>query len=160
MNIAANTVVTLSYKLFSAASELIEESPQPITYLHGGHHGIFPKIEAALAQKQAGYTCSVTLEPEDAFGEYDSELVRVEPQDRFPAEVKVGMQFEGYDGKGDDDEDQRVYTVTDVGAPLRKLSDRSPSWPAGTCNGPCAVGTRLVPFCICQPNLKECEPVT
>ena len=114
MNIADNTVVTLSYKLFSANSELIEESPQPITYLHGGHHGIFPKIEAALAQKQAGYACSVTLEPEDAFGEYDAELVRVEPQDRFPAEVKIGMQFEGYDGKDGDDEEQRVYTVTDV----------------------------------------------
>ena len=114
MNIANNTVVTLSYKLFSTASELIEESPQPITYLHGGHHGIFPKIEEALAQKQTGYTCSVTLEPEDAFGEYDADLVRVEPQDRFPAEVKVGMQFEGYDGKDGEDEEQRVYTVTDV----------------------------------------------
>jgi len=114
MNIANNTVVTLSYKLFSNASELIEESPQPITYLHGGHHGIFPKIEEALSNKQPGYTCSVTLEPVDAFGEYDAELVRVEPQDRFPAEVKVGMQFEGYDGKDGDDEEQRVYTVTDV----------------------------------------------
>jgi FKBP-type peptidyl-prolyl cis-trans isomerase SlyD len=115
MNIFSNTVVTLSYKLFSATGELIEESAQPITYLHGGHHGIFPKIEAALAQKQAGDTCSVTLEPEDAFGEYDAELVRVEPQDRFPAEVKVGMQFEGYAGQGnDDDDDQHVYTVTDV----------------------------------------------
>jgi FKBP-type peptidyl-prolyl cis-trans isomerase SlyD len=117
MNIFSNTVVTLSYKLFSTTGELIEESAQPITYLHGGHHGIFPKIEAALAQKQVGDRCSVTLEPDDAFGEYDAELVRVEPQDRFPAEVKVGMQFEGYAGQGnndDDDEDQRVYTVTDV----------------------------------------------
>jgi FKBP-type peptidyl-prolyl cis-trans isomerase SlyD len=117
MNIFSNTVVTLSYKLFSTTGELIEESAQPITYLHGGHHGIFPKIEAALAQKQVGDTCSVTLEPDDAFGEYDAELVRVEPQDRFPAEVKVGMQFEGYAGQGnddDDDDEQRVYTVTDV----------------------------------------------
>src|SRR5260221_10687193 len=117
MNIFSNTVVTLSYKLFSTTGELIEESAQPITYLHGGHHGICPKIEAALAQKQVGDTCSVTLEPDDACGEYDAELVRVEPQDRFPAEVKVGMQFEGYAGQGnddDDDDEQRVYTVTDV----------------------------------------------
>ncbi len=119
MNIFSNTVVTLSYKLFSTTGELIEESAQPITYLHGGHHGIFPKIEAALAQKKVGDLCSVTLEPEDAFGEYDAELVRVEPQERFPAEVKVGMQFEGYAGQGNDQDDeagddQRVYTVTDV----------------------------------------------
>jgi FKBP-type peptidyl-prolyl cis-trans isomerase SlyD len=42
MNIFSNTVVTLSYKLFSANGELIEASTQPITSLHGGHHGIFP----------------------------------------------------------------------------------------------------------------------
>ena len=113
MNIVSDSVVTLSYKLYSAKGELIEESPQPITYLHG-HHGIFPKVEDDLAQKTVGDTCSVTLEPEDAFGEYDAELVRVEAQDRFPTDVKVGMQFEGHAGQDDDDEEQRVYTVTDI----------------------------------------------
>ncbi len=122
MNIFSNTVVTLSYKLFSTEGELIEESAQPITYLHGGHHGIFPKIEAALAQKKVGDTCSVLLEPEDAFGEYDVDLVRVEPQDRFPSDIKVGMQFEGSagadDGKEthahDADDENQVFTVTDI----------------------------------------------
>jgi FKBP-type peptidyl-prolyl cis-trans isomerase SlyD len=114
LNIFSNTVVTLSYKLFSSSGELIEESAEPITYLHGGHHGIFPKIEAELAQKKVGDRCSVTLEPEDAFGEYDAELVRVEAQDRFPAEVKIGMQFEGYASKDDGAEENVVYTVTDV----------------------------------------------
>ena len=114
MNIFSNTIVTLSYKLYSAAGELIEESPQPISYLHGGHHGIFPKIEEALAQKRVGDSCSVTLEPEDAFGEYDAELVRVEPQDRFPAEVKLGMQFEGSAGSAEDEDDGTVFTVTDI----------------------------------------------
>ncbi len=114
MNIFSNTVVTLSYKLFSSTGELIEESAQPITYLHGGHHGIFPKVEAELAQKKIGESCSVTLEPEDAFGEYDADLVRVEAQDRFPAEVKIGMQFEGYAAKDDGHEEGIVYTVTDV----------------------------------------------
>ncbi len=118
MNIFSNTVVTLSYKLFSPDGTLIEESSQPITYLHGGHHGIFPKIEAALAQKTVGESCSVLLEPDDAFGEYDADLVRVEPQDRFPADIKVGMQFEGHagpDGAGDGEGDEmQVYTVTDI----------------------------------------------
>ena len=69
LNIFSNTVVTLIYRLFSASGDLIEESSEPITYLHGGHHGIFPKIEAALAQRKVGDQCSVMLEPEDAFGE-------------------------------------------------------------------------------------------
>src|SRR5260221_4279154 len=89
MNIFSNTVVTLSYKLFSTTGELIEESAQPITYLHGGHHGIFPKIEAALAQKQVGDTCSVTLEPDDAFAKNNPESVPVEPQNPFPPQVKI-----------------------------------------------------------------------
>ncbi|HEY7944460.1 MAG: peptidylprolyl isomerase [Burkholderiales bacterium] len=112
MNIFSNTVVTLTYKLFSANGKLIEQSTQPISYLHGGHQGIFPKVEAALAQKEVGDQLSVTLEPEDGFGEYDADLVRVETQDRFPQEVKVGMQFEGQ-AEGDGQAGV-VYTVTDI----------------------------------------------
>jgi len=112
VQISPNTVVTLTYKLYSVAGELIEETHEPITYLHGGHHGIFPKIEDALAEKRAGDSCSVTLEPIDAFGEYDAELVRVEAQDRFPEDVKIGMQFE--DTAGENEDDIRVFTVTDV----------------------------------------------
>ena len=112
VQVSPNTVVTLTYKLFSTAGELIEETSEPITYLHGGHHGIFPKIEAALAEKRSGDSCSVTLEPIDAFGEYDAELVRVEAQDRFPENVRIGMQFE--DTTGEDEDEVRVFTVTDI----------------------------------------------
>jgi FKBP-type peptidyl-prolyl cis-trans isomerase SlyD len=111
MQISPDTVVMLTYKLYAPSGELIEEAREPITYLHGGHHGIFPKIEHALAEKQPGDSCSVMLEPDDAFGEYDAELVRVEAQDRFPADVRVGMQFEE---TGEDDEESRVFTVTDI----------------------------------------------
>ena len=111
MQISDDTVVTLTYKLYAVSGELIEEASEPITYLHGGHHGIFPKIEEALAEKNPGDSCSVSLEPDDAFGEYDAELVRVEAQDRFPQDVKVGMQFEETAG---DDEESRVFTVTDI----------------------------------------------
>ena len=112
MQISADSVVTLTYKLYTADGELLEETREPITYLHGGHHGIFPKLEEALTEKRAGEACSVMLEPEDAFGEYDAELVRVEAQDRFPSDVKIGMQFE--DTSGEDEEEIRVFTVTDI----------------------------------------------
>jgi len=112
VQISANTVVTLSYKLYSAAGELVEQTSAPISYLHGGHHGIFPKIEEALANKRAGDVCTVTLEPEDAFGEYDAELVRVETPDRFPEDVKVGMQFE--EAADDDEGAISIFTVTDI----------------------------------------------
>ena len=90
MNIFANTAVTISFKLFDANNKLIEESPEPIVYLHGGHSGIFPKIEEVLNGKKVGDSISVTLEPEDAFGEYDAQRVRIEPVGDLPPDITVG----------------------------------------------------------------------
>ena len=72
------------------AAGLVEETDEPIAYLHGGHSGIFPKVEAALNAKKVGDTVSVTLEPDDAFGDYDTELMRIEALDQLPPDVTVG----------------------------------------------------------------------
>jgi FKBP-type peptidyl-prolyl cis-trans isomerase SlyD len=114
MQIDPGTVVTLSYELRDADGDALEEEGTELAYLHGGFGGIFPKVEAALAGKKAGDEASLTLEPDDAFGEYDAELLRVEPRARFPAEVEVGMRFEGVPGERE--EEALVYTVTDVTA--------------------------------------------
>jgi FKBP-type peptidyl-prolyl cis-trans isomerase SlyD len=81
MNVFTNTVVTLSFKLYDASNQLIEETDESVAYLHG-HGGIFPKVEQALANKQVGDSVSITLEPEDAFGDYDTKLMRIEPVDQ------------------------------------------------------------------------------
>jgi len=111
VQVTRNTIVSLNYELFDSDGKLIEKTEAPMEYLHGGYHGIFPLVEKALDGKNAGETCRVRLQPVDAFGEYDAELVRVEPREQFPAEVKVGMQFEGQSGK---DNEAVIYTVTDI----------------------------------------------
>ncbi len=111
MIVAHNTVVSLSYVLYDADGVLIEKAEDPLVYLHGGHAGIFPLVEQALEGKAVGDTCQVRLTPADAFGEYDAELVRVEARDRFPAEVAVGMQFQG---ESSAQGEVMVYTVTDI----------------------------------------------
>ncbi|MDD2701468.1 MAG: peptidylprolyl isomerase [Sideroxydans sp.] len=113
MKIEKNAVVNLTYALHDASGELIEEAKEPISYLHGGFDGIFPAVEEALHGKDVGDIFSVTMSPDDAFGEYEHDLVRVEPRNMFPPEVAVGMQFEG-GAEGDDDEDFMLYTVTEV----------------------------------------------
>ncbi len=55
---------------------------------------------------------ALTLDPEDAFGEYDAELLRVEPRSTFPDTLEIGMRFEGV--PGDDEEAAMIYTVTDI----------------------------------------------
>ncbi len=113
MQIGKNSVVTINYRLSDTDGKVLEESEQSVSYLHGGYQGIFPQVEEALEGKAEGYECKVRLNPEEAFGEYDASLVRVEPRNLFPATVAVGMQFEGQ--AEDDGEDEfTLYTVTDV----------------------------------------------
>ena len=112
MRIESGTVVVLDYELKDADGDLLEEAGASLSYLHGGYGGIFPKVEAALQDKQVGHELSLTLDPEDAFGEYDAELLRVEPRNRFPETLEVGMQFEGV--PGDDEDAAQIYTVTDI----------------------------------------------
>ncbi len=113
MRIERGVVVTLAFELKDADGKALEDEDASMAYLHGGYGGIFPKVEEALEGKQAGHELAVTLEPEDAFGEYDAELLRVEPRDRFPETLEVGMQFEGVPG-GDGEEEARIYSVTDI----------------------------------------------
>jgi FKBP-type peptidyl-prolyl cis-trans isomerase SlyD len=111
MQIAKNTVVTLKYQLFGTDGDLIEQTEEPVAYLHGGYGNMFPAVETALEGKNAGETCRVRMEPDDGFGDYDADLVHVEEKDKFPDDVKIGMQFEG---AGEETGEKIVYTVTDV----------------------------------------------
>ena len=114
MQVSKNSVVTLSFELSDSTGKLLEKSDQPISYLHGGYDGIFPAVEEALEGIAEGGTVVVTLDPDNAFGEYEDELVRVEPRDAFPVDgIEVGMQFQaGAEGSDDDD----VFTVTEITA--------------------------------------------
>jgi FKBP-type peptidyl-prolyl cis-trans isomerase SlyD len=114
MKIAKNTVVTVHYKLSDAQGNLIEESSEPMVYLHGGYENTLPKIEEALEDKQVGFETTVHVEPDDAFGQYDADLVKVELRNRLPTPLEVGMQFEGSPDGGDDEQELLIFTVTDI----------------------------------------------
>lgn len=113
MLIAKDAVVTLQYRLADIEGVVLEQSEPTISYLHGGYDDIFPLVEAALEGKSVGDELSVRLEPEDAFGEYDEALLRVEPRAAFPSNVHLGMQFEGVPESGDED-DVILFTVTEM----------------------------------------------
>ncbi len=113
MKIVKDTVVSLNYELFDSTGELLERVEEQISYLHGGYDGIFPLVEEALHGKSVGDQISVTMQPDDAFGEYDHNLVEVEPRSSFPKDVTVGMQFEGAP-EASDDEDFLLFTVVEV----------------------------------------------
>lgn len=113
MQIARNTVVTLGYHVTDPDGNIVDEGKEPIIYLHGGHDDIFPRIEEALQGKQVGDAVQVKLQPDEAFGEYDADLVQIEERAGFPKELQVGMQFEGSPEDGDES-DFLIYRVTDI----------------------------------------------
>ena len=113
MNIGPDTIVALDIELWDLWGNLLQRSEAPVRYLHGGYDNIFAAVEASLEGKRVGDKVDVRLEPEDAFGEYDESLVRLEPLSRFPEGVEVGMQFEGIPGE-ESEGDGAIYTVTDV----------------------------------------------
>lgn len=107
--ITKNSVVTLDYTVTDSDGVPVDAGQEPLVYLHGGYGDIFPQIEAALEGKSTGESIIVNLQPAEAFGEYDADLVRIESVDAFNEPVEVGMQLEQTENGND-----LVFTVTDV----------------------------------------------
>jgi FKBP-type peptidyl-prolyl cis-trans isomerase SlyD len=105
MQVGRDTVVSLKIEMYDAQGALLHAPEEAHTYLHGGYGGLLPALEHSLEGKEPGESVRVQLEPEQAFGEYDADLLRVEPASRYGEGVAVGMEIE---------EGERVYTVTDV----------------------------------------------
>ena len=126
MLIAANTVVRLRYRITDAQGDLVDEGDEPLTYLHGEHGEFFPAVERVLEGKDVGFETTCALEPEDAFGDYDAELLHVVPLAELPEPIEVGMQFEGLPGDADGDDDGRLFVVTDVAGDTAVLDGNHP----------------------------------
>jgi len=111
--ISRNTVVTLAYTLVDVDGNMIDDGKEPFSYLHGGYNSIFLPVEVALHGKAVGDSVAVKLQPADAFGEYDPELVHIVPVEELPQPLTVGMQIEGTP-EGGGDEERFFATVTDI----------------------------------------------
>ncbi|HEX4844265.1 MAG TPA: peptidylprolyl isomerase [Limnobacter sp.] len=118
-------VVTLDFELCDAQGEMIQpRGGEPIVYLQGGENEVFPKIQDALQGKSVGDEVFLQLEPEDAFGDFDPELMRIEDLDNFPDDLAIGMQLEEVPVDDESEPDVqadesntgfgRVWTVTDI----------------------------------------------
>ena len=110
MKIEKNTAVTLRFKVSDTQGKVVEQSNEPMVYLHGGYGNTLPKLEEALEGQLAGYQVMLQLQAQDAFGLRDESLLRSLPKTQFPPGVKVGGQLEG---RGDDGQVQ-VFNVMKI----------------------------------------------
>lgn len=110
--IVQDSVVTLSYEVTDTDGTVLDAGEEPLMYLHGGYDDVFAPIEEALQGKSVGDTVMVKMQPAQAYGEYDAELVLIEPVEVLPQPLKIGMQIEG-EPEGSPDE-AIFYRVTDI----------------------------------------------
>ncbi len=130
MKIQTHALVSIHIKMYDAQGDLLEQTSQPLTYLHG-HDDIFPLLEQALEGKSVGDALTVHLEPEDAFGDYDPELVLLVPLEALGQDVEVGSVVEGEPeeeapGAGRANPPNRLFTVTDMGEGKAVLDGNHP----------------------------------
>jgi FKBP-type peptidyl-prolyl cis-trans isomerase SlyD len=94
MQIQTPCVVSLTWKLADAQNQPLDELTEPVEFFFGGDD-LLAKVEEALAGHEPGDELQLQLEPADAFGDYDPELVCFEDRKLFPEPLETGMAFEG-----------------------------------------------------------------
>ncbi|PKO40531.1 MAG: peptidylprolyl isomerase [Betaproteobacteria bacterium HGW-Betaproteobacteria-3] len=116
MEITPQCVVALTWTLKDTLGEELDVLDEPVEFLVGGSDLLQP-IEEALQGHAAGARLDLQLEPEQAFGDYDEQLVFLEPRGLFPAELEEGLTLEGSAlpaGTHPDAPRDVLYTVTEI----------------------------------------------
>ena len=116
MKITQQCVAALSWTLMDTLGEELDVLDEPVEFLIGGDD-LFQVIEDALQGYCAGSTIKLHIEPEQGFGEYNDQLIFLEPRQLFPPELEEGMTFEGIAlpaGCNPDAPQDVLYTVTDI----------------------------------------------
>ena len=116
MDITPQCVVGLTWTLKDTLGDTLDVLDEPVEFLVGGND-LFNAIEQALQGHKAGDVVSLHLEPEQAFGDFDDQLLFLEPRALFPAEVEEGMSFDGAalpQGVSAEIPRQGLYTVAEI----------------------------------------------
>ncbi|WP_428035732.1 FKBP-type peptidyl-prolyl cis-trans isomerase [Amphritea sp.] len=104
MNISNNCYVEIHYNLFNEDKERVDSSRdgEPLPYIHG-QKNIIPGLEQALDGRAVGDTFTVTIAPEQGYGDYDEEKVSIIDAESFAGfdEIEVGMLCQLDDEEGE-----------------------------------------------------------
>ncbi len=96
MKIDNNSVVSLAYQVKVEEGVVVDQASveAPLDYLHG-HNNLVTGLEKALTGRSVGEKFSVTVGPEEAYGEHSDAMVQRVPADVFQGveQIEVGMRF-------------------------------------------------------------------
>ncbi len=116
MEITEQCVVALTWTLKDTLGEELDVLDEPVEFLLGGND-LLPVIENALQGHGVGAVVQLQIEPEQAFGDFNDQLLFLEPRHLFPVELEVGLTLEGNalpEGCNPDAPRDALYTITDI----------------------------------------------
>jgi FKBP-type peptidyl-prolyl cis-trans isomerase SlyD len=116
MEITEQCVVALTWILKDTLGEELDVLDEPVEFLVGGDD-LLPRIDEALQGHGVGASVALHLEPEDAFGDFNDQMLFLEPRSLFPAELEEGMTFDGAalpEGVNPDAPRDALYTVAEI----------------------------------------------
>jgi FKBP-type peptidyl-prolyl cis-trans isomerase SlyD len=116
MEINQQCVVALTWTLKDTLGEELDVLDEPVEFLVGGND-LLPVIEAALQGYSAGSSLQLQIEPEQAFGDFNDQLLFLEPRHLFPSDLQVGLTMEGSalpEGCNPNAPRDTLYTITDL----------------------------------------------
>lgn len=116
MEITEQCVVALTWTLKDTLGEELDVLDEPVELLIGGND-LLPAIEAALRGHSAGAKLNLQIEPEQAFGEFNDQLIFLEPRNLFPQDLLEGLTMEGSAlpaGCNPAAPKDALYTITDI----------------------------------------------
>jgi FKBP-type peptidyl-prolyl cis-trans isomerase SlyD len=116
MEITEQCVVALTWTLKDTLGEVLDVLDDPVEFLVGGDD-LLPRIQEALQGHGLGAKLDLHIEPEEAFGDFNDQLLFLEPRGLFPAGIEEGMTLEGLalpEGTNPDAPKNALYTVTEI----------------------------------------------
>jgi FKBP-type peptidyl-prolyl cis-trans isomerase SlyD len=103
MNIVDKVYVAFDYRLTLDSGEEVDRSPenQPISFITGSRQ-VVPGLEKGMMGMTVGDRSKISVEPEDAYGPVNPELIGDVPRNQFPRdmELKPGMMFQSQGPNG------------------------------------------------------------
>jgi FKBP-type peptidyl-prolyl cis-trans isomerase SlyD len=105
MPLKSNQVVTMNFILKDDAGNVLDstEGNEPFSFISGGNQ-ILPKLEEKVGEMLIGSKKEVVLNPEDGYGIYQADAVRIVKRSEFPEDIEIGkgMSFLAKSPQGKD----------------------------------------------------------
>jgi len=109
--VTKHKVATITYVIKGEDGSTIEQNDVPVEYVHGTGSDLLPALELAIDGHKVGDIVTVTIPPDEAFGDYEPDLTFTDSIDNVPEDFRhVGAKAEFTNEQGE----VKTFVVTSI----------------------------------------------